>query len=170
MKKVKIILGIISIIVLVFFATGAFIKETSYTVQIAVDKPINQVFEAFNTIENKQKWIPEIQSVEVVNENIGKTGSEYQLLIENKGQKMMISEKVMAYVPNKKLTLFHNAQNMLKTNDYIFTEVNGLTNITLHATCRSDSYIMACLFPYFKNTFKNQDSSYLANFKAFMEK
>lgn len=169
MKKVKIILGIISAIVLVFFATGAFIKETNYSVQVQIKKPIAQVFEAFNTIENKQKWIPELKSVEVVNENIGKTGSEYQLMIENQDQKMLISEKVMAYVINEKVTLFHNADNMLKTNDYIFSESNGLTNITLQATCTSDSYLMSCLFPYFKGTFKNQDLSYLTNFKAFVE-
>jgi uncharacterized protein YndB with AHSA1/START domain len=169
MKKVKIILGIISVIALVFFATGAFIKETSYTIQIAVNKPIGQVFDAFNNVENKQKWISELESVKVINENIGKTGSEYQLIIENQGQKLAISEKVLAYIPNEKLTLFHNAQNMLKTNDYVFNESNGLTNITLHATCRSDSYLMSCLFPYFKGTFKNQDLSYLTNFKAFVE-
>ena len=169
MKRVKIILGIISILVLVFFATGAFIKQTTYTVQVQINKPIAEVFDAFNAIENKQKWIPELKSVEVVNENIGKTGSEYQLMIENQDQKMMISEKIMAYIPNQKLTLFHNAENMLKTNDYIFTESNGLTNISLQATCTSDSYLMACLFPYFKGTFKNQDLSYLTNFKAFIE-
>lgn len=169
LKTLKIVLAVITFFVIVFFSTGLIVKETTYTVQIDVKKPINQVFEAFNNIENKQKWIPEIQSVEVVNENIGKMGSEYQLLIENEGQKILISEKVMAYIPNEKLTLFYNAQNLLKTNEYIFKEVNGLTNIVLIATCSSDSYIMACLFPYFKSTFKNQDLGYLTNFKAFVE-
>lgn len=169
MKRIKIILGIISLIVLVFFATGALKRETSYTVQIQINKPIAQVFDAFTTIENKKQWIPELKSVEIVNENVGKTGSEYQLMIQNQDQKMLISEKIMAYVPNKKVTLFHNAENMLKTNDYVFSESNGLTNITLQATCSSDSYLMSCLFPYFKGTFKNQDLSYLTNFKTFLE-
>jgi hypothetical protein len=169
MKRIKIILGIISVMVLVFFATGALIKETSYIVQVQIDKPIEQVFEAFNTLNNKKYWIPELKSVEVVNENVGKTGSEYQLMIQNQDQKMLISEKIMAYVPNEKVTLFYNSENMLKTNDYIFSESNGLTNIMLQATCRSDSYILSCLFPYFKGTFKNQDFSYLTNFKTFVE-
>jgi hypothetical protein len=29
---------------------------------------------------------------------------------------------------------------------------------------------MACMFPYFKGTFKAQDQSYLNNFKTFLEK
>jgi phage tail sheath gpL-like len=59
---------------------------------------------------------------------------------------------------------------MLKTDDYTFNEKNGVTTINLNASCQSDSYIMACMFPYFKGTFKAQDQSYLDNFKAFVER
>ena len=80
-----------------------------------------------------------------------------------------MTEKVMAYVPNEKVTLFFDAENMLKTNDYLFSEKNGVTTITLNSSCKSESYIMACMFPYFKSVFKEQDQSYLNNFKAFAE-
>ena len=59
---------------------------------------------------------------------------------------------------------------MLKTDDYVFTENNGVTTVTLNSSCQSDSYIMACVFPYFKGVFKEQDQAYLDNFKAFIEK
>ena len=49
----------------------------------------------------------------------------------------------------------------LKTDDYIFTEKDGVTTITLNASCQSESYIMACMFPYFKGTFQEQDQTYL---------
>lgn len=169
MKTVKIILGIISAFIIVFFATGLIIKETNYTTQVSVNKPIADVFTAFNNLENKTKWIPEIKSYEIINQNTGITGSEYQMIIDNNDQNIKISEKIMAFVPNEKVTVFYNADNMLKTNDYVFTEKNGVTNITLNATCRSDSYILACVFPYFKNTFKDQDQTYLTNFKTFIE-
>lgn len=169
MKTIKIILGIISLFIVVFFGTGLLIKETNYTTQVSVNKPVADVFEAFNNLENKTKWIPEIKSYEPINENIGKTGSEYQMIIENEDQKIIISEKIMAFVPNEKVTFFYNADNMLKTNDYVFSEEDGITNITLNATCRSDSYILACVFPYFKSTFVEQDQTYLTNFKAFVE-
>lgn len=169
MKTIKIILGIISTFIIVFFATGLIIKETNYTTQVSVNKPITDVFASFNNLENKTKWIPEIKSYEIINQNTGMTGSEYQMVIKNKDQNITISERIMAFVPNEKVTFFYNADNMLKTNDYVFTEKNGVTNITLNATCRSDSYILACVFPYFKSTFKNQDQTYLTNFKAFIE-
>ncbi|MDP5106712.1 MAG: SRPBCC family protein [Polaribacter sp.] len=170
MKTIKIILGIITAISVVFFATGLFVKQTDYTAQVSVNKPLTSVFETFNTSEQIKNWIPEIKSLEVINENIGKTGSSYKIVIDTQDQEITMTQKVLAYVPNEKVTLYFDAENMLKTDDYIFTEKNGVTTITLNASCQSESYMMACMFPYFKSTFKDQDQTYLNNFKAFVEK
>lgn len=170
MKTIKIILGIITVLVVGFFLTGLIVKETNYTAQVSVNKPISEVFKTFNNSENIKNWIPEIKSFEVLNNNPGKTGSIYKLVVENQGEEISMTEKVLAFVPNKKVTLFFDAENMLKTDDYLFSEENSVTKITLNASCKSDSYIMACLFPYFKGTFKEQDQTYLNNFKEFVEK
>ena len=170
MKAIKIILGIISILVIGFFLTGLIIKETNYTAQVFVDKPVTEVFSVFNNSENIKNWIPEIKSFEVVNDNPGKTGSIYKIVVENQGEEITMTEKVLAYVPNEKVTLFFDAENMLKTDDYLFSEEDGVTTIILKSSCKSDSFIMACLFPYFKGTFQEQDQAYLNNFKEFVEK
>ncbi|MCI2227734.1 SRPBCC family protein [Polaribacter sp. MSW13] len=170
MKTIKIILGIITALVLAFLATGLLVKETNYTAQVSVNKPIKEVFKTFNKTENIKNWIPEVKSFEIVNNNPGKTGSIYKIVVDNQGQEIEMTEKVIAYVENQKVTLFFDAENMLKTDDYVFTEKNGITTITLNSSCQSDSYIMACMFPYFKGTFQEQDQTYLNNFKAFVEK
>lgn len=169
MKAVKIILGIITSLILVFLLTGIFIKETTYVAAVSIDKPIESVFESFNTSENIKEWVPEVVSFEVINNNPGKIGSVYKLVVENQGQEIEMTQKVLSYVVNEKVTLFFNAENMLKTDDYIFTENEGVTTITQNVSCRSDSFIMACLFPYFKGTFKEQDQGYLNNFKNYLE-
>jgi uncharacterized protein YndB with AHSA1/START domain len=170
MKKIKIILIIISAIVVVFLLTGLVVKETTYIAEVTVNKSIKEVFEVFNNSENIKNWVPEVKSFEVVNKNPGKTGSVYKIVIDNKGQEVTMTEKVMAYVPNEKVTLFFDAEGMLKRDDYIFKEKDGVTTITLNTSCQSDSYILACIFPYFKGTLQKQDQSYLNNFKAFAEK
>jgi Zn-dependent metalloprotease len=169
MKTIKIILGIITAFVVVFLATGLLIKETSYTTQIDINKPIEEVFETFSNSENIKKWIPEIKSFEVINENIGKTGSNYKIIIDNQGQDIEMTQRVIAYVKNEKVTLFFDAENMLKRDDYIFKEKNGITTITSNSSCQSESYLMACMFPYFKGTFQKQDQSYLNNLKTYIE-
>ncbi|SDU03694.1 hypothetical protein SAMN04487762_1428 [Polaribacter sp. Hel1_33_78] len=170
MKTIKIILGIITAVIVVFLATGLFIKETTYTTQVTVNKSIEDVFQIFNNSENIKNWIPEIKSFTIIKENVGKTGSLYKMVVDNQGQEITMTQKIIAYVPNEKVTLFFDAENMLKRDDYIFTKKGGFTYITLNSSCRSESYLMACMFPYFKGTFKKQDQTYLNNFKTFAEK
>lgn len=170
MKRIKIILGIISGLTLIFFTTGLFVKETNYTTIVEVNKPLENVFETFNQIEDIKNWIPEVKTVNVITKSLGKTGSIYKIVIDANNQEITMTQKIVAYVPNEKVTVFYDAENMLKTNDYIFEEKNGISKITLNSTCRSDSYIMACMFPYFKRTFKEQDQGYLNNFKSYIER
>ena len=58
---------------------------------------------------------------------------------------------------------------MLKKDDFIFSMEDGNTVITLNARCQSESFLMGCMFPYFKGTFRAQDQAYLENFKKYME-
>lgn len=170
MKTIKVILIIISILVLAFLVTGIVVKKTSYTAVVSIEKPLNTVFSNFMKIDSVKNWIPDIKSVKVINENPGVTGTIYGIVVLNQGQEIAMTEKIMAYVPNEKVTLFFDAENMLKKDDYLFSEENGVTTITLNASCQSESFLMACMFPYFKGTFQAQDQSYLDNFKVFIER
>ena len=169
MKTVKVILTIIVILTLAFFATGIIVKETTYQATVSIKKPIEVVFAEFNTPENTKNWIPEIKKFEVVNENYGKTGSVYDIVVENQDQEIKMTQKVMAYVPNEKVTLFFDAENMLKKDDYTFSENDGITTINLNSACNSKSYIMSCMLPYFSDKLEAQSQLYLNNFKTYIE-
>ena len=169
MKTIKVILIIISIVVVAFLATGLLVQQTNYSATVSIDKPIDEVFSNFMQIDSVKNWIPDIKSVKPVHINPGITGSVYDVVVLNQGQEIVMTEKIMAYVLNEKVTLFYDAENMLKKDDYLFSEENGITTITLNAACQSESFIMACMFPYFRGTFQAQDQSYLNNFKKFLE-
>jgi uncharacterized membrane protein len=169
MKTIKVILIIIIILTVAFLATGIVVKETTYEANVTIDKPILEVFTEFNNAENTKNWIPEIISLETVNENLGKTGSVYNIVIENQNQEIMMTQKVMAYVPNEKVTYFFDAENMLKKDDYVFSEKDGATVINLKAACNSKTYIMSCMIPYFKGKLEEQSQLYLDNFKEYIE-
>jgi|TARA_B110000459_G_scaffold119930_1_gene132202 hypothetical protein len=169
MKTIKVILIIISTLVVAFLATGLLVQQTNYSATVSIDKPIDEVFSNFMQIDSVKNWISDIKSVKPVNINPGITGSVYDVVVLNQGQEIIMTEKIMAYVLNEKVTLFYDAENMLKKDDYLFSEENGITTITLNAACQSESFIMACMFPYFRGTFQAQDQSYLNNFKKFLE-
>mgnify|MGYP000135582922 FL=1 len=106
MKAIKIILGIVTVLVILFFSTGLIVKETSYQVKVEINKPISEVFIAFNDQEKMSEWLPEIKAVEPINIKPGIVGSEYKMTVDNNGQLVVMKEKVLAYIPNKKVTLF----------------------------------------------------------------
>lgn len=170
MKAVKIILGIVTLLIILFFSTGLLVKETSYQVSVEISKPLPEVFAAFNDQQQMSLWLPEVKSVKPINVNPGIVGSEYEMTVDNNGQTVVMKEKVLAYVLNEKVTLYFEANDMLKTDDFSFKELNGVTTILKDVKCKSESYIMSCMFPYLKGYFTEMDQKYLDNFKEFIEK
>lgn len=170
MKAIKVILGIVTVLVIIFFSTGLLVKETNYQLRVEINKPLEEVFIAFNDQDKMTVWLPEIKSIEPIHVKPGIVGSEYKMTVDNNGQIIEMKEKVMAYIPNEKVTLYFDAGDMLKTDDYNFSSVEGTTLIVKDVVCKSDSYLMSCMFPYFKGMFTDIDQTYLDKFKAYIEK
>lgn len=169
MKAIKIILGSITFLVIGFLATGIFVSETRYKIAVIIDKPLIEVFETFNDTTQIKNWIPELKSLKVLSSSPEIKGNLYEMTVDNKGQQITMTQKIIDYVEHKKVVTFTDAENMLKTDFYLFKSDNGKTHLMLETSCQSDSYLVSCVFPYFKSTFKAIDQSYLNNFKLFVE-
>lgn len=172
MKRIFKILGsLLLLVMIIFFATGLIVEETTYTVSTTIDKPVEEVFMAFNDHKNLQKWITSIKSFEPIDEKEGKVGSMYKIIVTDaKGNDFEMVEKVTAFEENKRVSLEFDAQSMLKTDDIVFTTDGSTTTITNNASCRGTDYMAKCMFPYFKNMFIKTDQESLDNFKKFIEK
>lgn len=170
MKTVKVIVTILVILSILFLGTGLVIKENKYSSEITVNKPLSETFKLFNDQETISQWIPEIQKFEAIEEKPGMVGSEYRITMDNDGEVVTMKEKVLAYVEDQKVTLYFDAEQVLKTDDYTFIADGEATKIQLDVTFQAESYILSCMFPYFKGAFKSVDDKYLNNFKAFAEK
>ena len=99
MKKIlKIVMGLLLLLLIIFFSTGLVIKETNYEVSITVNKSIEKVFNAFNNHTELQKWIPSVKSFEPVNEVEGKVGSTYKMVVvDANGNDFEMIETVIAF-------------------------------------------------------------------------
>jgi uncharacterized membrane protein len=170
MKTVKFIVVLLVLLSIVFFGTGLVIKESNYSVEVSINKPLEETFQIFNNQELMTQWVPQITQVEAIKENPGMIGSEYRITMDNNGQAVTMKEKVLAFVENEKVTQYFDQEGVLKTNDYTFTADGNQTKIVLNATYQGESYILNCVFPYFKGTFKGLDETNLENFKQFAEK
>ncbi len=169
MKTVKVIMTILVVLSVLFLGTGLVIKENKYSTEIKVNKPLSETFQMFSDQENISQWIPEITKIETIEEKPGLVGSEYRITMDNEGQVMTMKEKVLAYVEDKKVTFYFDAESVLKTDDYTFTSDGSSTTIKLDVSFQAETYILSCMFPYFKGTFKGLDEKYLGNFKNYIE-
>ena len=58
------------------------------------------------------------------------------IVTDGNGNDITMEEKILAYIENEKVTLFFDAQGMLKTDDYTFTSDGAKTIITNRSTCK----------------------------------
>lgn len=171
MKAIKIILGIILVLTIAFFSAGLVFKENEYSIDITIEKPLDKVFDQFHDIDFLKKWKPEIISVDTTYYNPQFTGSQFALMVNNNGEEIKMSQKILAFIPNEKITFYYDAENMLKTDQFLFSSNGSATNLTLKSSFKSeDSYLLSCVFPFLKETLKDIDLQYLENFKNLIEK
>ena len=170
MKTIKIILGIVTAFTVIFFVTGMFVNEVTYTSEIKINKPLETVFTAFKNPQTMKEWLPDIKTIEPIEEKEGVIGSTYKMTVDNQGQTAVMKETITAYIVNKKMTFNFASDQMFKIDSFNFSSENGVTKIVEHSTIRANSYIMSCMFPYFKGTFKKMSQDYLQLFKEFVEK
>ncbi|MEX6625928.1 SRPBCC family protein [Tenacibaculum salmonis] len=170
MKAVKITLGIVTAFVLVFLITGIVIKEVEYSTEITIDKPVNKVFENFTNPELTKKWLPNIKSIEVIEQKTAVVGSSYTMTVESNGQEVKMVQKITDFVPNQKITFEFHSSEMIKIDTYNFASNNTITTITQNSSVNSKSYLTACLYPYFKGTFKAVNMNCLTQLKELSEK
>lgn len=170
MKAVKIVLGVVTSLIIVFLLTGLIVTDVKYTAEIEIDKPIEKVFEDFQNVELMKKWLPEIKSIEPIEVKEGVIGSTYKMVVTNRGQEIVMIEKITDYIQNKKMTFQFDSDQMIKIDDYNFIANGDTTKMVQNCTVNSKSYMMGCLFPYFKGSLKDLSLSYMNRFKNEVEK
>ncbi len=170
MKAVKIVLGVVTALVVIFLITGIIVTDVKYTAEVEIDKPIEKVFKDFQNVELMKKWLPEVKSIEPIEEKEGIIGSTYKMVVTNQGQEIVMMEKIIDYIPNKKMTFRFDSDQMVKIDDYNFIANGNGTKMVQHCSVNSKSYLMGCLLPYFKGSLKDLSLSYMNRFKTEVEK
>ncbi|WP_428740568.1 SRPBCC family protein [Tenacibaculum sp.] len=169
MKRIKIILGIITTLILAFFLTGLVVGEVVYTNEVQINKPVNEVFADFQNVDLMKQWMPEVKSIETLEEKTNKVGSTYRVVVDNQGRMVTMTEEILAFEENKRITFHFDAESISKIDDYVFFSEGNTTKIIQTTTSTSESYIMSCLLPYFKSKPRRISQQYLDQFKKASE-
>ncbi|NNC61333.1 MAG: SRPBCC family protein, partial [Eudoraea sp.] len=105
MKYLKYILGIIAVLVIVFFMIGIIKPELSYEAEIMVDKPVAESWAVSQDEEKMGDWLDGFQRIEHISGTPGTVGAVSDVYFVTDGQEMIIRETITDIDPEKSCSM-----------------------------------------------------------------
>lgn len=141
-----------------------------YTCKIEINRPIEQVIERFDSIDNMYKWMKGLQKIEPISGIQGEVGAKMKLTFQMGNRSMeMIETITVKDLPNE-FSGTYDAQGVHNIVKNYFKVIDN--DRTLYYTEQEFQFkgfmkIIGLLFP---GAFKRQSMKYLEDFKEFVEK
>ena len=93
-KLFKSLLYLIGILIVVFLLAGLVVPSVKYETEVIIDLGLEETWNKYNDMESLSEWLPQIKSVETIKETNDKVGSIYEMVVENQGQSMTMTEVI----------------------------------------------------------------------------
>lgn len=171
MKLIKIILGVVIVLSLVFFSTGFIVPKTEIDMEVTIDKPIAVVFSELSNIQKMKDWLPNIDSIQLLNEIPKKIGTTHTIFIKQGEQKTTMKRKIVSFIENQEIGYRYTSKDLLKTDTYLVSSLSdNQTKLMQKSSIAPNSFMLSCTYPWFKNRLQQLHVSYLNSFKELVEK
>jgi uncharacterized membrane protein len=140
-----------------------------YSVEIIIDKPLNEVIALFDNLDNMKQWMEGLQSFEPISGTPGQPGAKSKLVFLNGGRKMEMIETITVNNLPKEFSGTYEANGVFNIVQNFFEAVNDRQ--TRYATEQEFQFhgfmkIIGWIFPA---AFKKQSMKFLKDFKRFAE-
>jgi len=169
MKYIKYILGIIAVLVIVFFLIGIIKPELTYEAEIEVDKPLTEAWAVSQDEGKMGDWLDGFQRIEHISGTPGTVGAVSDVYFVTEGQEMIIRETITDIVPEKSCSMKFSNEFMDMDYTIYMTPVNGKTKISSTTTVMGNGMVSRSMSALFSGTFKEQEQTNLANLKKTIE-
>lgn len=169
MKALKIVLGIVAALVVIFFALGMISPQVTYSTEIEVDKPLDESWAVYTDETKLTEWLEAVESIELQSGNQNEVGSTYLITIDQGGEKMTMTEEITAFQVNELMSMKFDNEAFGQTLDVHFKENEGKTIITTNAVMEGKGMVMRSIFAMMKGTMEDQDLKNMTNLKEVIE-
>ncbi len=162
MKILKILLGVIAVLVIGFFANGLLNPTVSYTTEVEVNKSVKESWAVFSDESLLDQWIIGYKGMEVLEGEKDQVGSKYLVKMEHDGEPFEMTETLTAIEKEKQYTMHFDSEAMGQDVDVQFSAKDAnTTTIHVDATVAGKDIFMKSMFAFMKGTFqKTSDDMY----------
>ena len=169
MKVLKFLLVALVVLVAVFVGLGFAIPQIDYTVTVDIDRPVDEVWDAFQDPERATVWISGLKSIELVSGEKHAEGSKYRMTFVEEDKTIVVDETIQTVVPNERFVFTTMAEGMGMLADTTFTPNATGTSITSNVTMTGDGVFMRGMLPLMKGMISERQQGDLTALKALVE-
>ncbi|WP_299887187.1 SRPBCC family protein [uncultured Lacinutrix sp.] len=169
MKYLKYILGIVAILVIVFFLLGIIKPELSYNCEIMVDKPLAESWAVSQDVEKMSDWLVGFQKFEHVSGTPNTIGAVSDVYFITDGQEMVIRETITGIVPNESVSMSFTSDFM--DMDYILSmvSIDGKTKVRTSTKAKGNGIISKSIMALMENSMETQEETNLSHLQKTIE-
>jgi uncharacterized protein YndB with AHSA1/START domain len=165
MKILKILIIVLALLIMGFFALGFTTPSVEYSSTITVEKPIEEAWAIMADETRVSEWLKDVKRMEPVSGTPNTVGAVANIYVDNNGEEMMMQETITKYdVPNIiAMTFTMDFMDM----DYEMTlkEKNGKVEISSHSKTTGNGPIAKSIVAMMPSMMKAQEDTNMNNLK-----
>ena len=169
MKILKIILGLVVGLALVFFAVGIFAPSFTYENKVEVNASVEKAWAIFTDQSRMGDWLTGFQSMETISGNPGEVGSKYRMIFVENGEEMVIMEEVTAFQENKLFGFTLDADPLISDVEVKFTGDESKTEITATNHVEGKNLLWKSMLRIMKSMIANRGQEQYDKLKEIIE-
>ena len=169
MKVVRVLVGIIGLLLLIFAGMALFGPKVNYNNEVTINAPKEKVWQVVNDQERAGEWLTGLKKIEVVKDVPGKVGNISNMTYELDGNKSMIKETITEFKENESLAFHMEADIFYYAYRMDLTEENGQTKVRSCSNVKGKGFFFRGMIPMMKKIFKQDDMKIMENLKRVVE-
>ncbi len=140
-----------------------------YTIEVDIDRPLNEVVEKFDNQDNYSSWMKGLESFENIEGKQGQEGSKTKFNFKMGKRNMVMIETVLKRDLPKQYLVSYEVNGVYNEVDNRFEKIDD--NKTLYTTYQYFKFkgFMRVLAFFIGGSFKKQSLKYANDFKKFVE-
>ncbi len=170
MKVVRILVGIIGLLLLIFLGMSIIGPKINYNNEITINAPKEKVWQIMNDTDKGGEWLEGLKKVETVKEVPGNVGRILKMTYENKENTTVIKETTTEFKENESIAFHMEAEIFYNAYRMDLTEENGQTKVRSCSNVKGKGFFFRGMIPMMKSIFKQEDMKIMENLKKVVER